>query len=359
MRPIATSNVFPILALLALTSGSACGSAPSVSAPGSTLESRSADPVRSGWSSSGLERSRLDARRLGAVALLVVTDGEPVLWFGDLTRPLRAHSIRKSLLSALFGIAIDEGRIDLRETLAGLGIDETTTPLTEEEKRATVADLLASRSGIYLPAASEVPSAQEARPERYRDAPGERWVYANWGFNALGTIYRSRTGEDVFEAFERRIAIPIGMQDFDLEDTRYQLEEVSRHPSYKFRISTRDLARFGSLYLRGGEWDGTQVLPREWVEASTRAHSITGRRGTKSGYGWMWWVAAPVDASRSTIPDGAFTASGTGGHRLTVLPSISTVVVFRTDTDDPEAPRVGSSAYDRFLTGLLEARTEP
>lgn len=326
---------------------------------GRDLPDARSTPESLGWSTDGLDAVRERALELGSAAVLIVTDGSVVFSHGDVARTYRAHSIRKSFLSALYGIAIAEGTIDTAATLGELGITDTVA-LSDAEKQATVGDLLRCRSGVYLDAASVTSDQREARPDRHRHGPGTHWFYNNWDHNALGTIYREQTGRDLFEAFEHQIAIPIGMQDFDLADTRYQLEDVSVHPSYKFRISTRDLARFGVLYLNGGVWAGQPVIPAGWIEASTRAYSMTGRRGTKSGYGMLWWVAIdPSDAGESAIESGAYTASGTGGQRLTVLPGIDTVVVHRADTDDRDAARIGSTTYDRFLSLVLNARLVP
>jgi len=343
-------------ALVLVSSCAAAEQSPPVDSNALVLDELVTDAERLGWSSAGLTTIRQEVVSLGAAAVLIVTSGEVVLRHGDVAKNYRAHSIRKSFLSALYGIAIERGRIDPTQTLGELGIDEKT-PLTESEKRATITDLLASRSGVYLPAASEVAAARDGRPERHEYEPGSHWYYNNWDFNVLGSIYRQETGEDIFEAFERQLAIPIGMQDFELKGTRYQFEDVSLHPSYKFRMSTRDLARFGILFLNRGRWGGVSIVPEEWVATSTRVHSVTGRRGTKSGYGLMWWVSTEEQA-RSIGSGGPapYTASGTGGHRLTVLPDIDTVLVFRVDTDSPGAARIGSSAYDRFVESVLRAR---
>lgn len=315
------------------------------------------DVERLGWSRDGLAGVRAQAISMGSVATLIVTSGEVVLSHGDISKKYRAPSIRKSLLSALYGIAIDNGQIDPKRTLGELGIEEKT-PLTEAEKRATITVLLEGRSGVYLPAASEVAAMREGRPDRHLYEPGSHWLYNNWDHNVLGSIYRQETGEDIFEAFERLITTPIGIQDYEIGHMRYQLEEVSLHPSYKFRMSTRDLARFGFLYLNNGWWGSTSIVSEGWVSKSTRALSITGRRGSKGGFGMMWWVDADQEgrpALSSGLP-AAYTASGVGGHRLTVLPEIDTVVVLRTDTDDRSAARIGSSKYDRFLRHILRAR---
>src|SRR4029434_4997142 len=131
-----------------------------------------------------------------------------------------------------------------------------------------VIDLLQARSGVYLPAAAEAKEMRDARPARASHAPGTFWYYNNWDFNVLGTIFRQATGEDIFKAIDQRIARPIGMQDYRPKDGVYGLEVYSVHPAYGFRVSARDLARFGLLYLHRGRWRDKQLIPQSWVEAS-------------------------------------------------------------------------------------------
>lgn len=220
-------------------------------------------------------------------------------------------------------------------------------------------DLLQARSGVYLPAAAEIDAMRDARPERGSHPPGTFWYYNNWDFNVLGTIFRRATGEDLFEAFDRRIARPIGMQDYRAREGVYDLEASSEHAAFGFRISARDLARFGLLYLHRGRWAGRQVIPEAWVDASVKSYSATGIQGSaasKSGYGYMWWIQVNARAHPELrLPDGSFTASGNGGQRLTVIPSIDTVVVNLMNTDEP-GPRIGSAEWDALLAEALAAR---
>jgi hypothetical protein len=83
-------------------------------------------------------------------------------------------------------------------------------------------------------------------------------------------------------AFRERIAGPLQMQDFRLEDMYYQRASAntaaiarSIHPAYHFRLTARDMARFGYLYLREGKWKDTQVIPADWVK---RKYNIVLRR---------------------------------------------------------------------------------
>ncbi len=306
------------------------------------------------WSEEGLEAVRSFSDSIGTAAFLLLTNGAVEASWGNIAKPFRAHSIRKSLLSALVGISVTAGELDLDITLGELGINDREL-LTDAERTATVLDLLRSRSGVYHPAASETVEARSTRPPRGSHPPGSHWYYNNWDFNALGTIYASARGQTVGDAFRDRIARPLGMQDYDEDrDFRYQLEpHLSRHPAYKFRLSARDLARFGQLFLQRGHWDGATVVPETWITESTRVHSHTGDSGTKSGYGLMWWVVA---TDRAGLPQGSFTASGSGGQRLTVIPQLQTVVVHLMDTDVEGGPRIGTSTYDALLRRLMEAR---
>lgn len=312
-------------------------------------------PEDLGWSSEKLAELKPELERIGISALMVITDGRVVFEWGNTANNFLAHSMRKSLMSALHGVYVAEGAIDTSKTLEDLGIDDIV-PLTEREKQATVTDLLKARSGVYVPAAGEAASMKAERPERGSHEPGSHWYYNNWDFNTLGTIFVQQTGEDIYDAFETRIADPIGMQDFFPERLSYTYEYwLSQHPYYGFRISARDLARFGQLFLQEGEWRGqdtaSQVIPTGWVEQSTRSYSQTGKSGTYSGYGYMWWIAAK---DYRDIIKGSYAASGYGGHTLEVLPDLDTVIVFRVNSDNPDYQPIQDQ--DGLVHRILEAR---
>ena len=314
-----------------------------------------------GWSSARLTALKASVDSIGSSAFMIVTRGRVVAAWGDTSKTFLTHSIRKSFMSAIAGIAVAEGKLDTSRTLADLGIGEKSVTLTAVERGARVADLLRARSGVYLAAAGEVESMRQARPARGSHAPGTSWYYNNWDFNVLGTIYRRATGEDIFRAIAERIAKPIGMQDFRSDEGEYYLEDVSEHPGYIFRISARDLARFGVLYLNRGHWRGRQLLPESWIDASVRSYSTTERQGlgssaTTSGYGFLWWISANAKSRADRgIPDGTFTATGNGGQRLTVIPQLRTVIVNLMNTDVP-GPRIGSVEWDALVGKVLTAR---
>jgi CubicO group peptidase (beta-lactamase class C family) len=241
------------------------------------------------WQSASQERAteatRDYAKTVKPTAVMLVHDDHVIASFGDITRKVNVRSVRKSFLSALYGIAVTEGKFSLNDTLAQLGIDDEPPRLTDAERQATARDLLMSRSGIYHPAAYETARIREQRPARGSHAPGSFWFYNNWDFNALGTIYRKMTGEDIFSSFERHIARPIGMEDYSARDGQYVFEHQSIHPAYPFSVSARDAARFGLLFAKGGRWRERQIIPAAWLAESTRSYTDRPRIGR--GYGYM------------------------------------------------------------------------
>ena len=259
---------------------------------------------------------------------MVVHRGAVVAEWGDTSARTPLASVRKSLLSALIGIAVERGEIDLSRPIGALGIDDNEPSLTAEEKSATVRDLLMSRSGIYHAALYETAAMAAQRPRRGSHKPGTFWYYNNWDFNTLGTIYEHAVRSSIFDAFEREIARPIGMQDYRPSDGEYFTGAASVYPAYPIRMSARDLARFALLYLRKGRWQDQQVVPAKWVEESTQAYSES---GFGPGYGYLWWIGSINSgfAPSVELPEGTFFAQGVGGQYAFVIPRYDLVVVRR------------------------------
>ena len=114
---------------------------------------RVADPGAAGYCQAGLDEATARAKQLATTAMTVVVGGR-VLWeYGDQQFLSYLASVRKSILAMMFGKPVASGAIKLDRTLAELGIDDLAG-LLPEEKKATVADLLAARSGVYHEAAN-------------------------------------------------------------------------------------------------------------------------------------------------------------------------------------------------------------
>lgn len=317
-------------------------------------------PESRGWSSQALAVAKAYADSIDTAAVMVVDDGVVVSQWGAVTTKFNVHSIRKSFLSSLYGVAVARKQIDLNATLEQLGIDDNEPALTPEEKRARVIDLLKARSGIYHAALYETPAMKAEKPPRGSHPPRSFWSYNNWDFNALGTIYENGTHDSIYRAFDAEIARRIGMEDYDPTEQEYVTGPDSIHRAYPFRMSARDMARFGLLYLRGGRWGNAQIVPAQWVRDSTTAWSVAdgNARDGYSGYGYLWWVAVNGNHYPNVeLPDGSFSAWGAGGHIITVVPALRLVVVHRVNTDDP-AKKVTLDQLGQLLHLILAAKTQ-
>lgn len=322
--------------------------------PGTSWE-QLARPKQRGWSVDKLKAAHDFTSTMDTAAVMIVVGGRVLDEWGATDQRFNVHSIRKSFLSALCGIQVQDGRMQMSATMADLGIDDNAPVLTEVEKQATVADLLKARSGIYHPALYETVKMKAARPARHSHQPGEFWYYNNWDFNALGTIYEQQTGTSIFADFKARIAAPIGMEDFRVKDGSYVTGADSIHRAYPFRMTARDMARFGLLFLRGGQWQGKQIIPAAWVKASTTACS---KAGSSGGYGYLWWVA--VDGRHLpgvTLPAGSFSARGAGGHHILIVPPLDLVIVHRVNTDIA-GRKVESAQFGELVRLILAAHHE-
>jgi len=109
------------------------------------------------------------------------------------------------------------------------------------------------------------------------------------------------------------------------------------------RLSARDLARVGLLMARDGRWNGRQIVSREWVAASTRSWSDTGRPGR--GYGYLWWVRP-----------GSFSANGHLGQIMVVNPARDLIIVHLVDTDDGHRKAVTDGQLSALLDRILSAK---
>lgn len=234
-------------------------------------------------------------------ALVVLKDGALVhesYYLGTGPDDLRiSWSVAKSFLSALFGIVLAEGKI--------ASLDDPVTKYVPSlvgsaYDGASIHDVLTMSSGVgfnedYLDFWSDInrmgrvlalggsmDGFAAAMKDRAAE-PGARMHYVSIDTHVLGMVIRGATGEDIPDLLERHIFAPLGMEAApyyltDGEGVSFVLGGLN--------VTTRDYARFGQMMLQGGEWQGRQIVPRDWVEQSTVPQAKDG-----SGYGYQWWIA--------------------------------------------------------------------
>jgi len=358
LRAFVSSAVFAAAPLVLLASAGAQVSTEPVF-PGKTWESVETNELAAlGWSPEALQKAADFIRdESNTTGLVVVDRGRIAYQFGDIEELSYVASVRKSILAILYGYWVENGTIDLETTLETLGLDDIGG-LLPVEKRATIGDLITARSGVYHPASYSGDDLGQA-PPRGSQTPGTYMLYSNWDFNAAGAVFELLTRRDIYDELQAQLAIPLQFEDWDrtVQQKAGDLT-ISRYPAYPIWVSTRDMARIGYLMLRQGNWNGKQVVSREWVR---RISSVVTpleemnpreRREGYFGYGYMWWI---WDGPRAVGAfEGAYTAAGAVGQWITVFPALDLVVAHKTHNVYRRATR--RESYERILELLLEAK---
>lgn len=315
-------------------------------------------PEKHGFSKEALNEITnylIDSTRATGVAVIV--GGEMIYSFGALDRLSYLASCRKSVLAMLYGKYVENGTIDLSQTIEDLGLDDIGG-LLPIEKKATVYDLITARSGCYHPASN--PGDSDKKPERGAKKPGEYFVYNNWDFNVAGFVLEMKTGKNIYDILGEDLAIPIGMQDWDRDAQKKGGNlKISIYPAYHFYLSVRDMARLGYLMLREGNWDGEQLISKDWIHkmttpVSTLKEVSATSKTTRYSYGYMWWLFDK--RSKNYLPQykGAYGARGAMGQFITVIPELDMVVAFKTDAIYKRKTSHGQ--YHTFLDMLVQAK---
>ena len=264
-----------------------------------------------------------------AQAVVVIKDEKIILATGATEKLINCHSARKSIMSLLIGIAKEKGMLKLDETIGSLGINESRTPLTEQEKTATIRDLLMAKSGVYLPAEAETDFAKKNRPTREQYKPGEFFFYNNFDFNVLGTILEKKSGMSIGAFMEKYLAIPLGMEHFAASNIVYgnpwpMRKEKSDNRVYWIFLSAGDFARIGAMVAQKGKWHDQQIVSAAWINESVKRYtdSLDSKTQSHDGYGYLWW----------SDNDGTIWADGWGGQFLQIDTAHNLVIAQRNFT---------------------------
>lgn len=243
-------------------------------------------------------------------------------------------SVAKSFVSALVGIAVEEGRIDdIRQPVS----DYVPALAGSGYEGVEIKDILQMSSGIrfnedYGDFFSDINRLGWAialnRPLDHlvstlprERTPGTYHHYVSTDTQVLGMLLRRATGQSLASYLESRIWQRIGM-----ESDAYWLTDGSGMAIAFAGLNAvlRDYARFGQLYLNGGRWEGEQVVPSSWVQASVTPdgpHLQPGNNPASSwvlGYGYQWWI--PEE------PDGDYLAIGVYNQFIYVYPRYRVVI---------------------------------
>jgi len=246
--------------------------------------------------------------------------------------PLLGYSVSKSVVNALVGILVREGRLDPGAPAPVAAWRSSNDP----RHVITLEQLMRMTSGLDLPEKDtgldpvsrmlflESNMAAYAERASLKAKPGMSWEYTSGNTLIVSSIIRDHVGghaEDVVRFAHRELFDPVGMKHVVMEF------DAAGTPIGSTRIyaSARDWARFGDLYLNNGVIKGRRILPENWVAYSTRPTP-------DSDYGAGFWVntGQSLDARRRVeagMPADAYFASGNFGQRIVIVPSRRIVIV--------------------------------
>lgn len=328
-----------------------------------------ADPAEMGFDPARLDELATLAQQAGSNCLVVARQGRLVgewYWNGtDAATTQEVFSATKSYASTLIGIAQDEGLLDIDDPASRYIEAWAGTPSAE----VTIANLLRNDSGRQhdpavdyrqLPVSQDMDSLAvglgQAAP------PGTTWAYNNAAIQTLDAVLRAATGVSTADYAEDKLLGPIGMRDSVLTTDAAGNTRLFMG----LRSSCEDMARFGHLFLQGGRWDDTQVVPEAWVEEATGGPS----QDLNQAYGYLWWlnhrgtVLSPLGATTGDqggggaetqlvpgAPEDMYFALGLGSQIIAIDPTSETVVVrLGPIAGPPGAPAFDTAAATRVVT---------
>jgi CubicO group peptidase (beta-lactamase class C family) len=274
------------------------------------------------------------AKKLAIDSVLVTRNGYIVAEvYTPPTDPVAVHqlySCTKSVTSALVGIAIGERDLEgVSQPVLSFFADGTFQNLDANKQALTLESLLTMSAGLDW---ADEDMALTYQMVTRRDwvqfvldrptvaPPGTTFVYNNGLPHILSAILQEVTGMPAATFAQQKLFDPLGIAP---EAYKWETDWLGISTgSWGLWMNSRDMAKFGYLFLNNGEWDGQQVVPADWVEQSTRSHIAVDDRG--HGYGYLWWV----------YPEqGYYAAQGLGGQYIFVVPSQAMVVVFTSNLE--------------------------
>ena len=298
---------------------------------------------------------RLEASGSELHSLMVVRHGHVVAegWWAPYSadRPHLLYSLTKSFTSIAVGIAIGDGLLALDDRVVDVLPDHVPADVSEQARRLTVHHLLSMTTGHRPDSLAE---AWELEPDdlvkgflraAMPDAEGTRHDYDNATTFVLARMVERVTGRGLPELLDERLFGPMGID-------HAEWDRVASGAAFGFHglhLTTEAVAAFGELLLRGGVWDGRQLVPREWVELATRHHvdSVDFKDDGSDdadfscGYGYQFW------RSRH-----GYHGHGAFGQQCVVVPSHDLVVAV---TAQGEAQEVFDALWECLLPGIDDA----
>jgi CubicO group peptidase (beta-lactamase class C family) len=266
-------------------------------------------------------------------------------------QPANLKSASKSVMSALVGLALQNGQIkDINQPIVDFFPEYIGTELEDTVRRITVRNLLTMQGGLastsgrnYGPWVASRNWVDAALKSPMVADPGTAMIYSTGTTHLLSAIIARASGMNTKEFAQRYLADPMG----------FRMAYWSRDPQGVYfggndmEITPRQMLGIGELYLNGGVHDGKRILSEQWVLDSHQPHAES-PRGEGRHYGYGWWLRDMADLQ---VP----LAWGYGGQFIFVVREYDLVIVITSDSNPgPERGPHMRSIYDLVEFDILQ-----
>ncbi len=329
---------------------------------------KSYDPNNDGWSVDldapfemadefNLMLKNIDDYEYPANSVIVVNQGTIVreIYYNDFSysTQFNTYSVTKSFTSALVGIAIDRGIIgSVDDPVVSYFPNATFDHDSPEKQSVTIRHVLTMTSGFdygedpTLAPPVEGSVATHVLNSPVTREPGTSWVYDSQAPSILTRIIEIQSNMSLLDFANEYLFDYLGIQEVSWGTDDSGLA----YGGFSLYLTSREMAKFGQLFLQEGMWNDEEIISKEWVRESTLDHMPDDVHFVYSvkpsgGYGYLWWTY-----------DGFYTASGLHGQRIIVNPISEYVVVFTSLDVTQEG---GDNLHMALLEGDFAGWEEP
>jgi CubicO group peptidase (beta-lactamase class C family) len=313
---------------------------------------RTSTPEEQGLDSAKLAEGLLAIKEKGVRihSLLIVRNGRVLLdayfypYDGSTVHDMA--SVTKSITTTLIAIAVDQGKLKLEDPMLSFFPDIKITNPDPRIGRITVRDLTMMANGLESTGMAQDEGTlalmeasdnflQNAVDRRMAYEPGTQFVYDSPGMHILSGILQNKTGMTELDFARQNLFAPLGIKDviwpLDPQGYTYGWGNICLHP--------RDAAKIGYLWLNQGVWEGKQIVPKKWVEDTSRIQIKT---GLEDDYSYGWWLSSDNGVVNSVF------AQGRGGQYIKLIPSVNALIVTTASGMDYDEidPYIIASAVD-------------